>query len=265
MDNHIFRSAAWGFNRQDVMDYIERTQKDAEANAAALNSQLDEVTAELAEVRRQLEESTRHEEDLSNQLEDCRRQFEQEKTEHEALLDINGQQEASIRSLTEERDRLAEELDELSGQKEGVRREKEKLTQLELDAHSRVDELLDQTRKEADEILTRAKNEADAARTEAEQEAANMLDQARQESETMLADAKSESEEMLAAARGKIEDSVRECGELFETCEKISADVAGELRRLSSINGRLPGHLKGLKAGLAQLRMKADDQPGASE
>ena len=36
MDNHIFRGAALGFNRQDVMEYIERTQKQAEENAARL-------------------------------------------------------------------------------------------------------------------------------------------------------------------------------------------------------------------------------------
>ena len=41
MDNHIFRSAALGFNRQDVMEYIEKTQKDAETAAADLSSQLD--------------------------------------------------------------------------------------------------------------------------------------------------------------------------------------------------------------------------------
>ena len=33
MDNHIFRSALSGFNRQDVMEYIERTQKQAEEAA----------------------------------------------------------------------------------------------------------------------------------------------------------------------------------------------------------------------------------------
>ena len=38
MDNHIFRNAPWGFNRQDVMEYIEKTQRDGEAAAAALTS-----------------------------------------------------------------------------------------------------------------------------------------------------------------------------------------------------------------------------------
>ena len=38
MDNYIFRSAALGFNRQDVMEYIEKTQKEAESSAAGLSS-----------------------------------------------------------------------------------------------------------------------------------------------------------------------------------------------------------------------------------
>lgn len=40
MDNHIFRGAALGFNRQDVMEYIEKTQKEGESAAAALTEQL---------------------------------------------------------------------------------------------------------------------------------------------------------------------------------------------------------------------------------
>ena len=56
MDNHIFRSAALGFNRQDVMEYIEKTQKEAEANAASLSRRLDEAMEELARLRLRLEE-----------------------------------------------------------------------------------------------------------------------------------------------------------------------------------------------------------------
>ena len=43
MDNHIFRSAALGFNRQDVMEYIEKTQKEVESAAADLSRRLDEA------------------------------------------------------------------------------------------------------------------------------------------------------------------------------------------------------------------------------
>ena len=50
MDNHIFRSALSGFNRQDVMAYIERTQKQAEEAAAGLEARLAEL--ELNEIGR---------------------------------------------------------------------------------------------------------------------------------------------------------------------------------------------------------------------
>ena len=43
MDNHIFRSAALGFNRQDVMEYIEKVQREAEARINGLTAQLDEA------------------------------------------------------------------------------------------------------------------------------------------------------------------------------------------------------------------------------
>ena len=43
MDNHIFRSAIGGFHRQDVMEYIERTQKQSEENTAWLESQVEQL------------------------------------------------------------------------------------------------------------------------------------------------------------------------------------------------------------------------------
>ena len=43
MDNHIFRSALGGFNRQDVMEYIEKVQRLADERAASLEQQLEEI------------------------------------------------------------------------------------------------------------------------------------------------------------------------------------------------------------------------------
>ena len=59
MDNHIFRSAIGGFNRQDVTEYIERTQKQAEEAAAALNKQLEDLRQAEGEARAALEERER--------------------------------------------------------------------------------------------------------------------------------------------------------------------------------------------------------------
>ena len=70
MDNHIFRSAIGGFNRQDVMEYIERVQKRAEEDAAELEAQAGELRHANDELALQLEERTRERDGLEQQLED---------------------------------------------------------------------------------------------------------------------------------------------------------------------------------------------------
>ena len=142
MDNHIFRSAALGFNRQDVMEYIEKTQKEVESAAADLSRRLDEALEELAGLRRELEDRTDETERLSGELAESREQYAQEKARREELAGENARQSENMRTLTAERDRLDGEAAELRRQSDDVRREKEKLAQLELDAHRRERETL---------------------------------------------------------------------------------------------------------------------------
>ena len=68
MDNHIFRSALNGFNRQDVMEYIERTQKEAAGNIEQLEAELQTVRQELNETRQQLEECENAKDAVSAEL-----------------------------------------------------------------------------------------------------------------------------------------------------------------------------------------------------
>ena len=107
MDNHIFRSAALGFNRQDVMEYIEKTQKEVESAAADLSRRLDEALEELAGLRRELEDRTDETERLSGELAESREQYAQEKARREELAGENARQSENMRTLTAERDRLA--------------------------------------------------------------------------------------------------------------------------------------------------------------
>ena len=249
MDNHIFRSSALGFNRQDVMEYIEKTQKEAETNAASLSSQLDEALSKVAYLRLRLEESTGETERLTRELEASRRQYGEEH-EARAVLERNtAQQSESIKALTEERDQLAARVSDLTGQSNALRQEKEKLAQLELDAHRRADELLAQTQAEADLRLAEAKDRAEGLINAANTQASDTIAQAEARREALLTD-----------AQEQVEDTVRHCGELLETFEKISSSIAGELRKLSTTNGRLPVQLNGLKGGLAERQKKAGER-----
>ena len=68
MDNHIFRSALGGFNRQDVTEYIERTRKEAEQAAERLEEQIKTLQASEAEAREALESCSQEKENLDQQL-----------------------------------------------------------------------------------------------------------------------------------------------------------------------------------------------------
>ena len=130
-----------------------------------------------------------------------------------------------------------------------MRREKEKLAQLELDAHRRADELMEQTREEAQNVLSQAQERAEGLLRAAEAQAAGMV-----------AQAEARRGALLTEAQTKIEDSARRCGELFDTCERISAHIANELRKLDVANAQLPIGLGGLKSGIGELAEKAKER-----
>ena len=55
MDNTFFRSALNGFNRQDVMTYIEKTRSDAETRTARLEDRVRELQETCESQRQALE------------------------------------------------------------------------------------------------------------------------------------------------------------------------------------------------------------------
>ena len=198
MDNHIFRSALSGFNRQDVMAYIERTQKQAEEAAAGLEARLAELEQAAAGAREELAACQEEREDLRRQLEDMTLRYNHAKNNWDAQSEAKdsfrrdvAQRDETVRELTGENQRLFRQVQDLESQMDALRREKEKLTQLELDAHRRSDEVLSKAQAEAQALLEQA--EAQARRTE---EAAQARAQA-----------------LLAEAEGRIGETAAQCGQ----------------------------------------------------
>lgn len=242
MDNHIFRGAALGFNRQDVMEYIEKVQKDAEARIADLTARLDEARQESDASRQALEDCAQERDRLGDELTERKEQYAAEladlKERYEAELDARdtaekeaARQRNRLQELESENSCLAEQVQKLESRTEVLRREKERLTQLELDAHNRSDELLAQTQLQADAILADANAEAADIRTGAQTEA----------------------DELLAETRRKIEASVVKCGDLLRSCESVAAHVSSELRKMDVAVAQLPVGMDRLKQSLAEL------------
>lgn len=237
MDNHIFRGAALGFNRQDVMEYIEKVQREAEAKTADLSGQLEEARREAETARQSLEDCVRERDALSQSLEELRERYDREKAEWESSSQAAAGQEDALRTLTAEKDRLEAQVRGLEGQMENLRREKEKLTQLELDAHRRSDELVAQAESQAEEIAARAKEQA----------------------QELQAQAQAQADALLAETRQKVSDMVGQCGELLRSCETITAHVSGELRRMDVAVAQLPIGMNHLKTSLAELLARSEE------
>ena len=129
MDNHIFRSAIGGFNRQDVTEYIERTQKQAEEAAAALNKQLEDLRQAEGEARAALEERTREKAELEKRLEEmtdscnnAKSNWESQAQAKEALRRDVAQRDGTIRDMTEENQRLFRQVQTLEEEVQELRR-----------------------------------------------------------------------------------------------------------------------------------------------
>ena len=178
MDNHIFRSALSGFNRQDVMEYIERTQKQAEEAAARLEDQVRQARQECDEARQALDACTEEKEALSRQLEEMTLKFNHAKNNWEAQAQAKEsfrqdvtQRDQTVRELTEENQGLFRRVQDLEDQLASMRLEKERITQLELDAHQRADEVVAQASAQAQLIQTQAQAQADGTIRSAGEEA----------------------------------------------------------------------------------------------
>jgi len=238
MDNHIFRSAALGFNRQDVMEYIEKVQRDAESKVSWLTAQMDAARQESEASGQALEECTRERDQLRQEMDqlrqemaDLQEQFEAEKDARNAAESDAARQKVRLQDVEAENSLLAEQVQELESRTEGLRHEKERLTQLELDARSRSDELLAQSQSQVDAILA-----------EAQIRGAEIENQAKVRSEALLAE-----------AQKQIRASVEKCAKMLRSCESVAAHVSSELRKMDGTVAQLPVGMNQLKRELAEL------------
>ena len=161
MENTIFRSALGGFNRQDVMAYIEKAQKEAAETAQRLEEENETLRREGEELRQSLEALTQERDQLSGQTaelteqcaglrsaleaETAARETAQKDAEDRGGHPLAGGGEPTAPGGLEARDTQAETL----------RREKERVAQLELDAQQRAADVLAQAQTQAEGLLDR--------------------------------------------------------------------------------------------------------------
>lgn len=245
MDNNIFRSALNGFNRQDVMTYIEKTQSDAAARIAQLEDRV-RALQESGEAQRQALESAGAERDgLLGQLEEarllCSRTGEdlevQRQTAESVRADVSAR-DTVIERLTAEKERLARRVQDLEEQADAFRLDKERVAQLELEARQRAADTVEEAQRQAADILAQAQARADSLEA-----------RAKAQTDTSLR----ETEAFLAAV-------AEQYNSLFSSFESISGHVSSELRRMDVIASQLPLNFNHLQEGLQAVLDKARER-----
>lgn len=141
MDNR-FRSAAFGgFNRQDVMDYLERSVKEHNQALEQANDQLAQVRGEADQLREQL-----------TQVREEARQTREELERITADQQIAREQSGLVEELRCENQQLRAQADRAQADAEAYAAIKERTASIELEAHRRAQTIVDEAQAQAEQI-----------------------------------------------------------------------------------------------------------------
>ena len=174
--DHPFRSAAFGgFNRQDVLDYLEKTsaenglrQRELQEKLEAAQEECRQLTVRTTEQEEQLAILRRDRDNLNQQLEQVQGALEESQGQGEA-------QEEELAALRRERDEWKAKAEALEPDASAYGILKERTAGVELEAHRRAQTVLDQADAQAKELrrnmeqwMDRVEREYDALRSEVE-------------------------------------------------------------------------------------------------
>ena len=220
--DHPFRSAAFGgFNRQDVLDYLEKTsaenglrQRELQEKLEAAQEECRQLTARTTEQEEQLAILRRDRDNLNQQLEQVQGALEESQGQGEA-------QEEELAALRRERDEWKAKAEALEPDASAYGILKERTAGVELEAHRRAQTVLDQADAQAKELrrnmeqwMGRVEREYDALRSEVEatvSHAADKLEKAGkclQQVSELLADQDMALEALSQAYDGTAQDKV---------------------------------------------------------
>lgn len=141
MDNR-FRSAAFGgFNRQDVIDYLERSAKEHEQQMQELRAQLEQAQQETEQLRGQLSQAREQVQQANNELE--RNTADRQSAQEQSDLLARTQEELA---------RLRGCIAQLEPDAAAYAAIKERTAGIELEAHRRAQAIVDEAQAQVEQL-----------------------------------------------------------------------------------------------------------------
>ena len=151
--DHPFRGSAFGgFNRQDVLNYLETTTKEAAARQQELEQQLEEANQAASRQQSALEESRSQAEHLTYENGELKAHMERASADLAELRDENGRLTTRLTSAEEELTALRARVAELEPDALAYRAVKERTAGVELEAHGRAQRIVADAEEQARQI-----------------------------------------------------------------------------------------------------------------
>ena len=162
-----------------------------------------------------------------------------------------------IQELTGENEKLSRRVRELEAKAEHLRQEKERLTQLELDAKRRSEETEAKAGEEARGVMEAARSQAAEITSRAQTQADDIIAKAKTQAEAIEAEAKAQAEVLLRETEEQVEGTVNQFGALFSSFETITGHLTNELRKMDVTVSQLPISFNHLRDSLQALLERA--------
>lgn len=250
--NMQFRNAGFGgFNRQDVLHYIEETTKEYNQRAEELRAQCEAAQAEVDELRQSLSESKSQEKNLQNRVEELLQEKDALLTRVKKLEPLQAQVtllHSRVEALTPDAEAYA-----------GLRSQ---ISDIELEARQRAGEILAQAKQKAEEITASAQSQADALRDQTQTAAEEQLAQARAQAEDIVTQANQSAAAVTTDAQHKVKAEQERVQDLRSKTQSALAETGAVVRSIV-VNSvaeieRIKDALMSLKATYSQVQ---DDLP----
>lgn len=151
--DHQFRNATLGgFNKQDVLDYLELITKEHAAQTQSLQEQLDQALAQCSELNEQATQQSSQVQQLSQE----NQQLQQTVAQLQEQLNRAQADASTLRTQLsqkeQERIALQQQVDKLAPDATAYAAVKDRTAGMELDAHRRAQGVLDQAQEEAAQL-----------------------------------------------------------------------------------------------------------------
>lgn len=183
--DHPFRTAAvGGFNRQDVLTYLENVTREAAERQQELQQQLDQIVEEKSQREQELAELRKQCADQTDELAELRQKLANTEQELTASRTHGSSTDSELASARREADELRRKVAVLQPGAEAYDAVKERTAGMELEAHHRAELVREEAREQAAQLraktqewMAQVEREYDALRAQVESTVSHAADQ----------------------------------------------------------------------------------------